>query len=404
MSLNKFFQQTVRQFSPSISRICMRSYKHIRMLPSIQKTVASTTTALTLLTCRSIAVTSTAATKSSTHSNDTSSLYHTSQRSSSTSTSSQNASENKNHHSVIILGSGPAGLTAALYASRANLAPLVIEGNEAGGQLTTTTDVENFPGFPDGILGYDLIMDMRKQSEKFGTLFASEHVERVDFNVRPFELHTFKNTYYADSVIIASGASAKYLGLANEQRLIGRGVSACATCDGWFFKEKQIAVIGGGDSAMEEANFLTKFASKVYLIHRRNEFRASKIMQDRVFANEKIEVLWNTVLLDVLGEDTVTALKLKDLQNDKEYELQLDGLFLAIGHDPNTACFKDSGLQLDEHGYVSVKAGTVSTNIDGVFACGDVQDTRYKQAITAAGTGCMAAMDAEKFIEAQTDN
>ena len=267
--------------------------------------------------------------------------------------------------------------------------------------MTTTTDVENFPGFPDGILGYDLIMAMKQQSEKFGTTFKQEHVESVDFKTRPFQLHTYKNTYYADTLIIASGASAKYLGLHNEQRLIGRGVSACATCDGWFFKNKQIAVIGGGDSAMEEANFLTKFASKVYLIHRRDEFRASKIMQDRVFENDKIEIIWNTVCLDVMGKDTVEGLKLKDLQTNKEYELNVDGLFLAIGHNPNTECFKDSGLNMDDSGYILVEPGTVNTNIEGVFACGDVQDKLYRQAITAAGTGCMAAMTAEKYLESQ---
>lgn len=244
-------------------------------------------------------------------------------------------------------------------------------------------------------------MDMKAQTERFGTSFIQEHVESVDFSQRPFTLKTSKNTYYADSLIIASGASAKYLGLQNEQRLVGHGVSACATCDGFFFKEQEIAVIGGGDTAMEEANFLTKFASKVYIIHRRDEFRASKIMQDRTFGNEKIEVIWNTVCTDVLGEDKVTALRLKNVVDGNEYDLAVTGLFLGIGHAPNTECFKDSGLKLDEHGYIDVEPGTVSTNIEGVFACGDVQDTRYKQAITAAGTGCMAAMDAEKYLEAQ---
>jgi len=381
-SISTCFTQSTAMSSPSSVSASASSSPSVS--PPIKRTISSTTTS------------------SGTHqfSQQTNTLQASQQRRG-LSSSAASKTQHENHHSVIILGSGPAGLTAALYTARANLSPLVLEGNEAGGQLTTTTDVENFPGFPDGILGYDLIMDMKKQAEKFGTVFKAEHVESVDFSTRPFRLNTHKSVYYADSVIIASGASAKYLGLPNEQRLIGHGVSACATCDGWFFKQKPIAVIGGGDSAMEEACFLTKFASKVYLIHRRDEFRASKIMQERTLANDKIEILWNTVCLDVLGKDKMEGLRLKDLKNDKEYDLNVSGLFLAIGHDPNTQCFKNSGLELDEHGYVTVKPGTVSTNIDGVFACGDVQDTRYKQAITAAGTGCMAAMDAEKFLEAQ---
>ena len=276
---------------------------------------------------------------------------------------------------------------------------MLISDNAKGGQLTTTTEVENYPGFPDGIMGYDLIMNMRAQSERFGTIFKQEHVESVNFDKRPFELNTYKNTYFADTVIIASGASAKYLGLSNEQRLIGRGVSACATCDGYFFKGHEIAVIGGGDTAMEEANFLTKFAKKVYIIHRRDELRASKIMQQRTFDNEKIEILWNSVVVDVLGDEKMSGLRVKNVVEDREYDLNVTGLFLGIGHEPNTKAFEGSGLELDENGYIVVDAGTVNTNIEGVYACGDVQDLKYKQAITAAGTGCMAAMDAEKYIE-----
>jgi len=318
--------------------------------------------------------------------------------------SSNNVSGNdsSNHHKLIIIGSGPAGLTAALYASRANLYPLVIEGHESGGQLMTTTDVENFPGFPDGIMGPDLIENMKNQSQKFGTKFVFDNIDQVNFNSKPYQLisNFGKKTYYADSIIISTGASAKYLGLPKEKELIGHGVSACATCDGFFFKNKVIAVVGGGDSACEESTFLTKFASKVYLIHRRDKLRASKIMQQKVFDNDKIEVIWNNTVIDVIGSKTdgVKGLKLKNTQNGNESELNVSGLFLAIGHTPNTDAFKGS-LSLDDNGYIVVKPGTVETNVDGIFACGDVQDTKYKQAITAAGTGCMAAMDAEKYLE-----
>lgn len=267
----------------------------------------------------------------------------------------------------------------------------------------TTTDVENFPGFPDGIMGPDLIENMRKQSKKFGTEFIFDNIDSVNFNVKPYELisNFNKKIYYADSIIISTGASAKYLGIKNELELIGHGVSACATCDGFFFKNKVIAVIGGGDSAAEESIFLTKFASKVYLIHRRNELRASKIMIDRVLNNDKIEIIWDTKVIDVLGDkkNGVNGLKVINVKTNKESVINCEGLFLAIGHNPNTQFLKNSGIKLDNNGYIIVKDGTVQTNIDGIFACGDVQDTKYKQAITAAGTGCMAAIESEKYLE-----
>lgn len=304
------------------------------------------------------------------------------------------------HHKVLIIGSGPAGLTAAIYASRANLAPLVLEGLQPGGQLTTTTDVENFPGFPEGIMGPELVDKMREQAVRFGSTCRFETVEKVDFSKRPFTVTSDSAEYTADTVIISTGAAAKYLGLPSELALIGHGVSGCATCDGFFFRDKEVAVVGGGDSAMEEATFLTRFASKVTLIHRRDSFRASKIMQDRALANAKINVIWNTGVEEVIGskETGVTALKLKNLENNEVYDFPTQGFFLAIGHKPNTDVFVGQ-IDLDDKGYIATKPGTVSTNIPGVFACGDVQDSHYRQAITAAGSGCMAAIDAEKYLE-----
>ena len=298
---------------------------------------------------------------------------------------------------LIILGTGPAGLTAAIYAARANLNPLVVEGMQSGGQLTITSDVENYPGFPKGIMGPELMAGFRVQAERFGARFVIGEVTKVDFSKRPFKLFTERETFEANSVIISTGASAKLLGLPNEMRLMGKGVSTCATCDGFFFRGLEIAVSGGGDSACEEANFLTKFASKVTLIHRREQLRASKIMQDRVLKNPKVSVLWNTEIEDVLGSDEVTAVKLKNAKTGESSELKLSGLFVAIGHTPNTKIFKGQ-LEMDETGYLITKGGT-KTNIPGVFAAGDVQDHVYRQAITAAGTGCMAAIDAERFLE-----
>ncbi len=305
------------------------------------------------------------------------------------------------HHKIIIIGSGPAGLTAALYTARAGLAPLVLEGLQPGGQLTTTTDVENFPGFPEGIMGPELMDKMREQAKRFGAVCEFETVSSVDFKQRPFKVSTDEVTHTADTVIIATGASAKWIGLSSEQALIGHGVSSCATCDGFFFRGKEIAVVGGGDTAMEEATFLTRFASKVTVIHRRDELRASKIMQERAFSNSKISFIWDTAVEEVEGsKDTgVTGLKLKNLKTGEASQFKTEGLFVAIGHKPNTEVFKGQ-VELDAGGYVVVKPGTVSTDVEGVYACGDVQDHRYRQAVTAAGTGCMAAMDAEKYLEA----
>lgn len=328
----------------------------------------------------------------------------TTYREMSTTTTNSTNMKTTSHHKVVILGTGPAGLTAALYTSRANLEPLLFEGEQPGGQLTTTTEVENYPGFVEGIDGYELVENMKNQCLRFGTIVKSETIQNVNFQVNPFELFTRKNKYTADSVIIATGASALYLGLENEMRLIGNGVSACATCDGFFYKGKVCAVIGGGDTAMEEALHLTKFATKVYLLHRRDEFRASKIMQDRVFKNDKISILWNTELQDVLGEEKVKGISVVNNQTNKTSNLDdVEGLFLAIGHKPNTDPFVGQ-LEMDETGYIVVEPGTVNTSINGVFACGDVQDTLYRQAITAAGTGCMAAMDAEKYLEQLHDD
>ena len=299
---------------------------------------------------------------------------------------------------VVIIGSGPAGLTAAIYAARANLEPLLIEGSEPGGQLTLTTMVENYPGFPDGIMGPQLMEDTKKQAERFGTEILSGYVDRVEQGEKPFKVFVDKQEFQAKTIIISTGSSAKLIGLENERRLMGHGVSTCATCDGFFFRDKKIAVIGGGDSAMEESTFLTKFASDVALIHRRDEFRASRIMQDRALQNDKIHVMYSTVVEEVLGEEAVTGIRVRDVKEDKSLEMELDGLFIAIGHNPNTDIFKGQ-IDLDEKGYVKTQPDSTRTNLPGVFACGDVQDPIFKQAVTAAGTGCMAAMEAEKYIE-----
>ena len=304
-----------------------------------------------------------------------------------------------NIHNVVIIGSGCAGHTAALYTARANLKPLVLEGHEPGGQLSLTTLVENFPGFPEGIQGPELIENMRKQAGRFGAQYQLGHVVSVDLSQRPFTVDVGKETIQARTLIVASGASARWLGLPSEQALIGHGVSSCATCDGFFFSGKEIAVIGGGDSAMEEALFLTRFATKVTLIHRRDQFRASKIMLDRAQQNQKIQFLTNTVVEDVYDPATreVTALKLRNLKTDKVHDFATSAMFLGIGHIPNAKMFEGQ-LDTDPDGYL-VTSNYVFTRVPGVYACGDVQDRRYRQAITAAGTGCMAALEAERFLE-----
>ena len=302
---------------------------------------------------------------------------------------------------VVILGSGCAGLTAAIYSARGNLRPLVVDGHEAGGQLTLTTDVENFPGFPEGILGPELIERMRKQAARFGAEFLSGAATAADLSRRPFRLTVGGHgELHTRTLIVAAGASARLLGLESEKKLIGHGVSTCATCDGFFFRGKEIAVVGGGDSAMEEANFLTKFASKVTLIHRRDALRASKIMQDRALANPKIQFIWNTIVEEVLGskETGVKGLRLRNLKSQDTSVLNLDGLFVAIGHNPNTDIFRGQ-VDLDDRGYIKTQPDSTRTNIPGVFACGDVQDPVFRQAITAAGTGCMAAIEAERWLE-----
>jgi thioredoxin reductase (NADPH) len=309
---------------------------------------------------------------------------------------------------LIIIGSGPAGLTAAIYAARAQLAPLVIEGepsstsDQPGGQLMLTTEVENFPGFVEGIMGPELMQNFREQAGRFGAEYVTAKVSRVDLSRRPFSVwvgdpDAEEPTYIAESLIISTGAQSLMLNLPNEERLLGYGVSTCATCDGFFFRQREIAVVGGGDSALEEALFLTRFADKVTIIHRRGELRASKVMQQRAFAHEKISFLWNTSVIDVLGDTTVTGVRVRDNISEEESVIELAGLFVAIGHQPNTSLFKGQ-LEMEENGYLRTFDGT-RTNVDGVFACGDVQDHRYRQAITAAGSGCMAALDVERWLE-----
>lgn len=305
---------------------------------------------------------------------------------------------------VIIMGSGPAGLTAAIYSARANLEPLVFEGLEAGGQLTLTTDVENFPGFPEGIQGPTLMNAMRKQAERFGATCLRERIDSVDFTKRPFRIVSGDMTFEAETFIVASGASAKMLGIASEKLLLGRGVSTCATCDGFFYRDKEIIVVGGGDSAVEEGTFLTKFASKVNIVHRRDQLRASKIMQDRAFKNPKVDFIWNSEIAEILGdvESGVNGVVLRDTVTGETTRKDIDGIFVAIGHTPNTSIFKGK-LDMDELGYLITKEGSTETNVPGVFAAGDVKDNKYRQAITAAGSGCMAAIDAERFLESHAE-
>jgi thioredoxin reductase (NADPH) len=298
---------------------------------------------------------------------------------------------------LIIIGGGPAGYTAALYAARANLAPLVIEGFNWGGQLMITSDVENYPGYPDGVMGPEMMAEFRRQAERFGAEFLTDDVTRVDFSERPFGIWVEKDEYRARAVIIATGASARWLDIPGEQQFQGRGVSACATCDGAFFRDKELIVVGGGDSAMEEAIFLTRFATKVTVVHRRDEFRASQIMLDRARAHEKIEFVTNAVVGDILGDGKVQAVRLRDTVTDETWDLPVDGVFVAIGHDPNTKLFVDQ-LDHDDAGYLIAKPGSTETNVFGVFAAGDVQDHVYRQAVTAAGSGCMAALDAERLL------
>jgi thioredoxin reductase (NADPH) len=307
---------------------------------------------------------------------------------------------NNDVREVIIIGGGPAGYTAALYAARANLQPLVIEGFNWGGQLMITSDVENYPGYPEGIMGPEMMQDFRRQAERFGAEFVTDDVTKVDFSERPFRVWVEDEEHPAQTVIIATGASARQLGLESEVRLQGRGVSYCATCDAAFFPQKHVVVVGGGDSAMEEATFLTRFASKVTIVHRREEFRASQIMLDRARANEKIEWITNAVVDEVLGDGHVIGVRLRDVKTDETWEIEADGLFAAIGHDPNTGLFLDQ-LEHDEAGYLIAKPGSTETNIPGVFAVGDVVDHVYRQAITAAGTGSMGALDAERYLAAQ---
>jgi len=309
-------------------------------------------------------------------------------------------------HNVAIIGSGPAGYTAALYAARANLAPILFSGSQPGGQLMITTDVENYPAFPEGILGPELMSLFRKQAARFGTIIEDKEIRRVDLSTRPFRMWTDEEEVSSRTVIIATGASAKWLGLPSEQTFGGYGVSACATCDGFFFRNKDVVVVGGGDTAMEEANYLTRHAAKVYVVHRRDQFRASKIMQDRVIANPKIEILWNSAVTEIKGQlqpsKKVTSVELTDTVSGAKKELPIDGVFIAIGHQPNSTLFQDF-LKLNETGYIQVAAYSTRTEIPGVFVAGDVADSYYRQAVTAAGTGCMAAIDAERYLESLGD-
>ena len=317
------------------------------------------------------------------------------------------------HREVLIIGSGPAGLTAAIYAARANLTPLVIEGepsstsDQPGGQLMLTTEVENYPGFPEGIMGPELMQNFRSQAERFGATFLTQKVTRVDFSTSPFRIwigdsNSEEPSYSADAVIVSTGARSVMLELPNEYELVGHGLSTCATCDGFFFRDQEIAVVGGGDSAMEEATFLSRFASKVTIIHRRDELRASKIMQERAFSNPKIDFLWNHEVVGYLGDSKLEGITVRDVNSGNENNMNLSGLFIAIGHKPNTDIFTNQ-LDLLDNGYIATQPDSSLTNIPGVFACGDVQDFTYRQAITAAGSGCMAAIDAERWLEEQTD-
>ncbi|MCA9503105.1 MAG: thioredoxin-disulfide reductase [Spirochaetaceae bacterium] len=301
------------------------------------------------------------------------------------------------HRRVLIIGSGPAGHTAAIYAGRAGLEPLMLAGFMSGGQLMITTDVENYPGYPDGVSGPLMMEEFQKQSERFGTEILQHDATEVDFTTRPFRVSTAEKAYTADTVIVATGASARWLGLDSEQRLVNKGVSACATCDGALYRGKPLAVVGGGDTAMEEALFLTRFGTKVTIVHRRGELRASKIMQERALANPKIEMAWHAVVDEVLGDEFVTGVRLRDARDDSTRDLSVEGLFIAIGHQPNTSLFKGK-LAMDDAEYLQVTPGTTRTSVPGVFACGDVADPTYRQAVTAAGTGCMAAIDAERWL------
>lgn len=301
---------------------------------------------------------------------------------------------------VIIIGSGPAGLTSAIYTARANLEPAVFEGYQYGGQLMNTTEIENFPGFEEGINGADLMNEMREQAKRFKARLVQKDVESVDLSQRPFKVNVEGEVHETKSLILATGANARMLGLEAENRLLGHGVSTCATCDGFFFSGKEIVMVGGGDSAMEEAIFLTKFATKVTVVHRRDQLRASKIMQDRAFKNDKIEFAWNSIVVDILGQEKVAGVRLKNVKTEEVTELACDGFFLAIGHIPNTKLYQGQ-IELDEQGYILTPGKSTATNIPGVFAAGDVQDSKYRQAVTAAGTGCMAALEVEKFLEAE---